>query len=334
MGERDAARKEFETVRQQPIPEDAKATIDRFLSAIAASDVTQVTGFVELGVGHDTNVNSATSSSQIALPVLGGIIATLNQNAQRRSDNFGALSGGVNITHRLSPEWAIVGGAAGSGKFNRNANDFDTLTLDGNLGMRWSKNKEAITVGLQLQQFDLDYSRFRETTGVIAQWQHLFDEFHQATLFTQYSELRYPTQDIRNANRTIFGAAYSQAFKNQYSPVLFGTVYTGREDEIAADVPQLGHVPFGVRLGGEARITTGLSAFANTAYEYRRYGGPDPFFLVDRRDRQFDVSGGLSYIVRPGTTLIGQMAYTDNHSNVELNRFRRTLTTLSVRFNF
>jgi tetratricopeptide (TPR) repeat protein len=334
MGERDAARQEFETVRRQPIPEDAKVTIDRFLSAIAASDVTQVTGFVELGVGHDTNVNSATSSSQIALPVLGGIIATLNQNAQRRSDNFGALSGGVNVTHRLSPEWAVVGGAVGAGKFNRNANEFDTLTLDGNLGVRWSRNKEAITVGMQLQQFDLDYARFRETTGAIAQWQHLFDEFHQATLFTQYSELRYPSQEIRNANRTIVGAAYSQAFKNQYSPVLFGTVYTGREDEIAADVPQLGHVPFGVRLGGEARITTGLSAFANTSYEYRRYGGPDPLFLVNRKDRQFDVSGGLSYILRPGTTLIGQVAHTDNHSNVELNRFRRTLTTVSVRFNF
>jgi outer membrane protein len=334
MGERDAARKEFETVRRQPIPEDAKATIDRFLSGIAASDVTQITGFVELGVGYDTNVNSATSNSQIALPVLGGIVATLNPNAQRRADSFGALSGGLNVTHRLSPEWAIVGGVAGAGKFNKEANDFDTLTLDGNLGARWSRNKEAITVGVQLQEFDLDYARFRETTGVIAQWQHLFDEFHQATVFTQYSELRYPTQSIRDANRSIIGAAYSQAFSGQYSPVLFGTVYTGREDEIAADVPQLGHVPVGVRLGGQMRLAAGLSAFGNTSYEYRRYGGPDPLFLVNRRDRQFDASGGLSYILRPGTTLIGQVAYTDNHSNIDLNKFRRTVSTVSVRFNF
>src|SRR5258706_8654276 len=334
MGERDAARKEFETVRRQPIPEDAKVRIDRFLSAIAASDVTQVTGFVELGVGYDTNVNSATGSSQMAIPFFGGAIFELNPNAKRRSDSFGALSGGLSVTHRLSPEWAIVGGAQGSGKFNRNANDFDTLTLDGNLGVRYSVNKEAITVGAQLQQFDLDYGRFRETTGAIAQWQHLFDEFHQATVFTQYSELRYPTQGIRDANRTIIGAAYSQAFSGQYSPVLFGTVYGGREDEISENVPQLGHVPVGIRLGGEPRLSSGLSAFANTSYEYRRYGGPDPLFSVTRRDRQLDASGGLSYILRPGTTLIGQVAYTDNHSNVELNRFRRTLTTVSVRFNF
>ena len=184
----------------------------------------------------------------------------------------------MSVTHRLSPEWAIVGGALGAGKFNRNANEFDTLTLDGNLGARYSINKEAFTVGLQLQQFDLDYARFRETTGAIAQWQHLFDEFHQATLFAQYSELRYPTQDIRDANRTIIGAAYSQAFSGQYSPVVFGSLYTGREDEISANVPHLGHVPVGVRLGGEVRISAGLSAFANTSYEYRRYGGPDPFF--------------------------------------------------------
>src|SRR3954468_13750200 len=33
-GEGDPARKEFEAVRRQPIPDDAKVTIDRFLSAI------------------------------------------------------------------------------------------------------------------------------------------------------------------------------------------------------------------------------------------------------------------------------------------------------------
>ena len=334
MGERDTARREFESVRRQSIPEEAKANIDRYLSAIAAADVTQITGFAELGVGYDTNVNSAMSNSQIALPALGGLVFNVNPGVTRRADSFASLAGGLNITHRLSPEWAIVGGVAGAGKFNRNANEFDTLSLDGNLGVRWSRNKEAITVGMQLQQFDLDYHRFRETTGGIAQWQHLFDEFHQVTLFTQYSELRYPTQEARDANRKIIGVGYSQAFSGEYSPVVFGSIYGGREDEVAEGVPQFGHVPLGVRLGGQVRLRAGLSAFGNTSYEHRSYGGPDPLFLVDRKDNQFDIAGGLSYVIRPGTTLIGQVAYTDNHSNIELNRFRRTLSSLSLRFNF
>jgi len=38
MGEREAARQEFEAVRKYAIPEEAKATVDRFLSAIAAAE--------------------------------------------------------------------------------------------------------------------------------------------------------------------------------------------------------------------------------------------------------------------------------------------------------
>src|SRR5262245_53337527 len=68
MGERDTAKREFETVRKQQIPEGAKETIDRFLSAIQAAESTQINGFLELGAGYDTNVNSATSNNQVAVP--------------------------------------------------------------------------------------------------------------------------------------------------------------------------------------------------------------------------------------------------------------------------
>ena len=334
MGERETARKEFESVRKQPIPQQAKDTIDRYLSAISASEVTQVSGFVELGLGYDSNVNSATSANQIALPALGGIVATLNPGATQRSDKFAALSTGMNITHRVAKEWSLVGGGAVAVKKNEHADLFDTLSFDGNLGARWSRGAEAITAGTQYQTFQLDHNTFRNTSGLIAQWQHSYDERRQATLYTQYSELRYPTQTIRNANRKIIGAAYAQAFTGDRQPVLFGSVYAGSEDELAEGVPHLGHKPLGVRIGGQMRLTPGLSAFANASYEHRRYGGPEPIFLVTRTDRQYDVSGGLSYVLRPGTTLIGQLAHTDNRSNVELDRFRRTLVTVSLRFNF
>src|SRR5882672_716578 len=71
MGERDAAKQEFETTRKQDIPPHAKAQIEQYLSQITAAETTQISGFIELGFGHDTNVNAATSSSQIALPALG-----------------------------------------------------------------------------------------------------------------------------------------------------------------------------------------------------------------------------------------------------------------------
>jgi hypothetical protein len=337
MGERETAKQEFETVRKQQIPQGAKETIDRFLSAIQAAESTQISGFLEVGAGWDTNVNSATSNSQVAVPVIGGTPINLtltSQDSTQRSDAFGLVSAGVNVTHKLSSEWAIVGGAAGSVKGNRTIDQFDTMTLDGNLGVRWAKDKEAITLGTQLQDFELDWGRFRETAGLVGQWQHSFDEAHQVTVFTQYAALRYPTQEIRDANRKILGLAYAQAFSGDAAPVLFASTYFGREDELAEGVPNLGHKPVGVRLGGQVRLGAGWAAFANASYEHRKYGGPEPVFGIVREDNQTDAGGGISYVVRPGTTLIAQFAHTENRSTIDLFQFHRTVYTASIRFNF
>jgi outer membrane protein len=334
LGEREAARREFETVRAQAIPEPAKESIERFLAAIRAAETTRIEGFIELGIGYDSNVNAATASSQIALPALGGIIATLDPAATRRGDAFGSLAAGINVTHRLSELWALVGSAAAAARFHAEENDFDQLTLDASLGARWSRGREALTLGAQLQSFELDYARYRETTGLVAQWQHSFDERRQASLFAQHARLHYPTQSIRDADRQVIGAAYGRVLTVTYSPVVFMSGYVGRERELAADVPHLGHELWGVRLGGELRLGRGWRAFAAAAYEERRYGGSEPIFLDTRQDRQTDVSAGLSYLLRPNTLVIGQLAHTDNRSNIPLNRFDRTIGSISLRFTF
>jgi tetratricopeptide (TPR) repeat protein len=334
LGERDAARREFQTVREQSIPAEAKANIDRFLAAIRTAETTRVEGYIELGAGYDTNVNAATGSSQIAIPALGGIIATLDPAATKQADSFGQLAGGVNLTHKLNEAWSVVGNAAGAVRLHADETRFDQLILDGTLGARWSGGKEAFTLAGQLQSFELDWARYRETTGAVAQWQHSYDERRQASLFGQYSQLRYPGQSIRDANREVLGMAYGKAFTVTYTPVLFTSAYVGRERELASGVPHLGHELFGARLGGQLRLGSGWSVLGSAAYEERHYGGPEPFFLRTRKDKQLDLSAGVSYLLRANTTVLAQLAHTDNRSNIPINEFDRTVGTVSVRFNF
>jgi len=334
LGERDSARREFETVRQQQVPADVKATIDSYLSAIAASDVTQITGFVELGYGYDNNVNSATGSNQIAVPSLGGIIATLDPAATRNSDTFTSLAGGVNVTHKFAREWALVGGLAGASKNNTREDHFDTLTWDGNLGLRWFRGDDAITLAVQGQDFELDNNRYRDTKGVIAQYQHSLDTRSQVTLYGQFADLHYPTQDIRDANRNVAGVAYGRVFTGDYSPVLFVSAYGGQEKVKDDSVPHLGNDLAGLRAGGQLRLWLGFTAFGTVAFEHRKYGGPDPLFLVTREDNQTDLILGVSYLLRPNLTLIAQGNYTDNDSNIQINRFTRAVASVSLRYNF
>jgi len=153
-------------------------------------------------------------------------------------------------------------------------------------------------------------------------------------IFGQYAVLRYDTQPVRNADRSIIGAAYAQVFAGAYSPALFFSLYGGEEMEVDKANPHLGHKPVGVRVGGEVRMGGGWSAFGGVAYEYRKYNGPDPLFLVEREDNQAGANLGLSYLWRAGATLRLQALYINNDSNIVLNEYDRTEISIATRLNF
>jgi tetratricopeptide (TPR) repeat protein len=334
MGEREQARREFQAVRAQAIPEDARATVERFLSAIAAAERTRIDGFVEIGLGYDTNVNGATGNSTIAIPAFGGAAFVLDPTLRERGDQFLNFAGGVNFTRKLSQPWALVGGVGASLRINTDASRFDTDNLDANLGVRYARGLNAYTLGAQAQYFAIDAHGYRDTNAVVAQWQHSFDERTQATLFGQHAQLRYKTQPVRDADRSIFGVAYAQAFSGEYSPAVFASLYGGEEKAVDEAFPHLGHKPVGVRLGGQLRLGGGWSVSGAVSHERRKYGGTEPLFLVRREDKQTDVNLGLSYLWRSGTTVLAQLSHTDNQSNVVLNDFDRTVFSMSLRFNF
>jgi hypothetical protein len=315
------------------VPPEVRATIDGFLSAIAAAERTQVSGYFELGFGYDTNINAATASSSIAIPSIGPNFQ-LAPSLTEQDDRFLSVAGGVNFTRKLDLSWALVGGLGGVVRQNVSKNGFDTDSVDASLGVRYARGLEAITVGLQGQYFGVEGDAYRTAGGGIAQWQHNFDERTQATVFGQYTALRYDTQPVRDADRSIVGFAYAKALSGAYAPAIFLSVYGGEEKEVDAAFPHLGHKPIGVRLGGQLRLGGGWSAFGLLWYEQREYGGPDPLFLVTREDEQVYVNAGLAYLWRPGATLRMQVAHTAQTSNIVLSEYDRTEISASARFSF
>jgi tetratricopeptide (TPR) repeat protein len=332
LGEREAAKREFEAVRARQVPSEVRATIERFLSAIAAAEHTRLERYLELTFGYDTNVNSATPNSTIAFP--GTPAFTLSPSLTAQDDRLLSVAAGVNFTRKLDLSWALVGGFSGVMRQNLTQGSFNTDTLDGSLGVRFTRGLEAITVGAQGQYFAVDADTYRTTSGVIGQWQHSFDERTQATIFAQRAALRYETQPVRNADRSIIGVAYAQAFSGEYAPAVFVSLYGGEEKELNEGFPHLGHKPVGARLGGQWRLGGGWSLFGSLSYERRKYGGVEPLFLVTREDKQTDANLGLSYLWRSGTTLRLQAAHTRNSSNIVLNDFDRSVVSVSARFNF
>jgi tetratricopeptide (TPR) repeat protein len=333
-GEREAAKREFEAVRARQVPAEVRATIERFLSAIAAAERTRLDRYLELSFGYDTNVNSATGMSTIAIPAIGNLAFTLDPTLTERDDRFLNLAAGVNFTRKLSLAWSVVGGFGANLRQNLSEGRFNTDALDASLGMRFARGLDAITFGAQGQYFAVDATTYRTSSGVIAQWQHSYDERTQASLYGQHAALRYDTQPVRDADRSVLGLAYAKAFSGEYAPALFASLYGGEEKEVNELFPHLGHELLGVRLGGQLRLEGGWSLFGSLAHERRDYGGTEPLFLLVREDKQTDLNAGLSYLWRSGTTLRLQLSHTQNSSNVVLNEFERTVVSTAVRFNF
>jgi outer membrane protein len=331
MGEKENAKREFQNVRDANPPEEVKRTIDRYLSALEVGPARRLNGFVELGFGHDSNVSSATASSQIAIPAFGGIQVNV---APRQSDNFIAAAGGLNYVYEFSPAWAVVAGAAARGQFNNKHNEFNTGILDGNLGLRWSRAKEAVTVGYQGQDFQVDSKDFRTTNGLVAQWQHNYSQYDQASLFAQFADLKYPDQSPRDATRTIYGVAFGHGWDAPSRPVVFGSLYGGEEKTKDSGFKDLGHKPVGVRFGGQMSMSSATELFGLLSYEQRTYGADDAFFLVTRRDKQADLRLGVNYAFRPTWLLVPQVSYTNNRSNIDLNKYNRTVVSLVLRKTF
>ena len=223
---------------------------------------------------------------------------------------------------------------AARGQFNNHYDEFNTGTLDGNLGVRWSRAMEAITLAYQAQDFQVNGKDFRKTNGAVAQWQHSFSEYSQVSVFAQFADLDYPTQTPRNATRTIGGLAFGYGWNAPSRPVVFGSLYAGDEKTKDSAFQDLGNKPVGVRFGGQVSIMPATTLFGLVSYEDRVYGAEDPFFLVTRHDKMTDLRLGLDYAFRPAWHLVPQVSYTNNDSNIELNKYDRTVVSAVVRWTF
>ena len=336
LGERKAARQELETVKSTAtdLAPEARATIDRFLGALSKPP-TRVAGYMEAMFGIDSNVNSAVGSGSLAIPSIG--IVTLAPAASRLSDSYWGLSGGISIAHPINEELAVTGGLRGGFRLNNGDSvkeQFDTHSADVDAGLRWTRGRDTFSGGFQGQTFAVDNKRLRNSAGLIAQWQRNLSDTQQFTLFGQSSDLTYPGQSVRNADRTIVGVGYAQALQGRYSPVVFVSGYMGSERERALGVPHLGHEPFGARIGMQLTLREDLTLNAFAAYEERRYNGQEPLFGVARRDRQTDLRVGLSWKLAPEWTLNPQLSYTGNSSNVNLFKYDRTVASVALRKDF
>ncbi len=336
LGETEASKAEFNNVLKQNPDAETKNAVGKLLTAMDKNEgvVTTFGAYLDAGIGWDSNISSAPGITSIGIPAFGGINVSLGAAAQEKSDSFMNLAAGISVRHPVTDEFSVFGNASVAGRFNSTETDFNNNVYDFNAGYQYVRNKNNLTLSLQNNYFDLDNNSFRHAFGGTAQWLYNFDAFNQAGLYGQFSRLKYDGNKIRNADRSIIGFNAGHAFQGDLNPVIFASIYGGREDALDSSVKFLDQDVFGLRAGGQLSFSPIWHLNALVSYEQRDNDANDPFFLTKRKDEQYDALLGLRYLPAPSWSIRPQIAYTKNSSNIDLNGYERKSISVNVRKDF
>ena len=168
LGEDARSREEFEAVQKLNPPADVTSTITRFLDAIRLREsryTTSTGGYVELGVGRDTNINGGVPNASIFLPNLGPIVVA--QPGTKISDDFWSLGAGGYVSHPVAPGVALFANGAGETKFNDKGEDrqFDLGTVNVAGGVSILREKNLFRFSASDNIIALDHRTYR--SGII-----------------------------------------------------------------------------------------------------------------------------------------------------------------------
>ncbi len=340
LGDFTRAKAEFETVLTQNPPPAARATIDKYLAAIAKQEdakKTRGSGYVEAGFGHDTNVNFATSQSEIAVPALGNLVFTLNPTGVKAPDDYLTYAFGGEISHQITPAMGVYAGADARSRNNMTLDQFDSTSVDLRAGLSMGEGANVFRVGVLGGRYALNEKSNRDTSGVNAEWRHLLDPSNQLSLFGQYARFRFePTISVNNFDQATYGANWLHVYKDGKALVM-ASVFSGEERApLRADG---GKSFYGVRVGGQMQLSDRTELFAGLGAQAGRYeifnaAFSSPTDSVTRDDKQYDANLGLNWHFDKAWTLRPQVAYMRNNSNIVIYKFDRTDLSVTVRRDF
>lgn len=335
VGDNVAARKVLLETKRENIPNEAAASIDQFLQAIDRSEEaanSSVKFHIETSLSHDSNINGGPSNALVAVPAFGGLVLTLGAANVSTADTFGTLGAGLSARRVLDPRWSVLVNVSVNAREHAKYKTFDTFQLDGNMGASYRYDKHEFTAALQAGSFYVDGTRVRDQSGVVGEWTYRPDGENQWSSYLQVGTLSYPNQAARNADRVVLGTSYAHSFRSGL--LLFGGTYVGAEKQKLGSLPHLGHKLWGIRSGGQLSLSEFVSAFAALSYENRKYGGPDPLFLVTRQDNQYNLNLGLNWVPAKSWKVTPQVSYTAVKSNVVISDFKRSAINVTLRKDF
>lgn len=333
------ARKEFQQVLDADPPGNVRDNIDRYLTQIHAQMGryrTHTRAWMEVGVGHDSNLNAGLDDLIIDLP--GGALL-VSEASQASEDSYLQSRVGAEISHPLRPGLRLLADASLLHQANQDLNDLDRTLFDGRVGLAFQQDTNDLRLSLQGQKFLVDGEGYRRLWGLTGEWRRQYGGRTQTNLFVQGMDLAYDENPLRDARQFLVGIAASRSLGGNMQPVVFASAYGGREfaELDSADAEILTDREFyglrgGVQLIPSEHTTLDLSLHWRRS-EYLKTD-PGPFFVGDREDDWLRLVAGLNWRLGSDWLVRGELAWQQNDSSNPIHEYDGSRVDLTLRKEF
>jgi hypothetical protein len=246
---------------------------------------------------------------------------------------FYELSGQLQYTAPINgnTDWTI--GSQLNQRNNPSQHNSDLGSVEVSSGLARTQGLNRYSMSVQLQQLYLDDQSFRQAKGLLGQWQRDVDRRTQVGLYGQFFALDFKDQPVRDARRAVLGATLVRGLEDAAKSVAVGNVYAGRESS-RHDIAELSFDIYGARAALSRNLSADWRGSAGISYEHRGHDGPDGFFGITRKDRQFEFRLAAERNLTSRLSLTPQIVYTRNSSSLAPSDFRRTQAVIAARYRF
>lgn len=331
-GDIDTARDEFATVVDDPsLPDPVRQRFTGFVRQFdrrIAGGGSDVSGFVDARIGHDSNVNSATAQDTIVIPLFSFLgPGQLGAEAVEQADEFADITAGVSAVAAISRQDRVFFSALGNLRENWNRG-FDQAALTATAGLAHSfAHEDVLSLSAQIQEFWLDDASFRTSYGLTAQYTKPLSDGRALTASAQWNRLDFAGDPLRDADRYALGVGL-------VGKVFAASVTGGKEETRRAAGDHLSFSFIGANIGAELPVAPRLAAVGGAAFDIRRHDADDPLFLTRREDERLDLSAGLKFALTRRLFLQPIATWSRNWSNMALFDFERWTASVGARFEF
>ena len=328
------AAREFDVVLKTDPPPEIRALVTRYRERMEARpiDERRSSGYVELAIGRDTNVNAAMAQGSVFLPGF-GVEFVPDPQFTRQADAFAALGAGLEISKPLAGGRTLAAGITGKRRVHADLSAFDSTAADVHVGLE-TRFDEADSARFTLAHgvYRLDEPMYRRTQFASAEWLRELRPRLRGSLFVNAYRIRYAPEEVAASSSNLFaiGGTLEQAVGAARDSVVSGGVYVGL-DEAAAERDDGDRRLLALSIALQRRLSARVSGYASLLLSASDYDRLNPSFAETRRDRQLEASVGLSWALGKNWLLRPQLSYTRNRSNLELHDYRRAEGSVALR---